>query len=397
MAEDPANGTTPAGSAPATTAAPPPVPLPAQPVPLQLTQARVPLDEAGEAFTVADPSGRLPIVVLPSQPFRIRNGFVIAGAVAIVVALVFDTDIVVRGGLIGVGVIAIFLGVFQSFIVPVPEGARALLLRGGRYQRTLGAGRHVVPPWIVVSHVVTMREIPFDALAGAVSTADNVRVDVDVLFTFTIDAPERFVFAISAPDFDQVCQASALDAIRMLVRGKRAGEILDLSAEDTTTLRTVIGEALAPYGVVVQRVVIIHVQPPLEFMASLESRRLASVRLDEQTEQHALEERLLADRESLGRQRVAHQRERIELEAANEALRLQNLESRLAAYPNAARRDIEEQRIEVARALAGNTRAMVQVGGNGDVADALIMHTLTDTPPATPIPTPTRAPRRTSK
>ena len=397
MAEDPANGTMPAGSGPVTTDAPPPEPLPAQPVALQLTQARVPLDEAGEAFTVADPSGRLPIVVLPSQPFRIRNGFVIAGVVAIVVALVFDTDIVVRGGLIGVGAIAIFLGLFQSFIVPVPEGARALLLRGGRYHRTLGAGRHIVPPWIVVSHVVTMREIPFDALAGAVSTADNVRVDVDVLFTFTIDAPERFVFAISAPDFDQVCQASALDAIRTLVRGKRAGEILDLSAGDTTTLRTVIGEALAPYGVVVQRVVIIHVQPPLEFMASLESRRLASVRLDEQTEQHALEERLLSDRESLGRQRVAHQRERIELEAANEALRLQHLESRLRAYPNAARRDIEEQRIEVARSLAGNTRAMVQVGGNGDVADALIMHTLTDTPPTTPTAAPTRPPRRTSK
>ena len=397
MAEDPANGTTPAGSAPATTAAPPPEPLPAQPVPLQLTQARVPLDEAGEAFTVADPSGRLPIVVLPSQPFRIRNGFVVTGFVAIVVALVFDTAIAIRGGLIGVGAIAIFLGVFQSFIVPVPEGARALLLKGGRYHRTLGAGRHVVPPWIVVSHVVTMREIPFDALAGAVSTADNVRVDVDVLLTFTIDAPERFVFAISAPDFDQVCQASALDAIRTLVRTKRAGEILDLSSADTTALQSVIGAALTPYGVVVQRVVIIHVQPPLEFMASLESRRLASVRLDEQTEQHALEERLLADRESLGRQRVAHQRERIELEAANEALRLQNLESRLAAYPNAARRDIEEQRIEVARALAGNTRAMVQVGGNGDVADALIMHTLTDTPPTTPTAAPTRPPRRTSK
>jgi regulator of protease activity HflC (stomatin/prohibitin superfamily) len=396
MADDPASEATSAGPAPATTAAPG-EPAPVQPVTLQLTQARVPLDEAGEAFTVADPSGRLPIVVLPSQPFRIRNGFVIAGVVAIVVALVFDTDIAIRGGLIGVGAIAIFLGVFQSFIVPVPEGARALLLKSGRYSRTLGAGRHVVPPWIVVSHVVTMREIPFDALAGAVSTADNVRVDVDVLLTFTIDAPERFVFAISAPDFDQVCQASALDAIRTLVRTKSAGEILDLSSADTTALQSVIGAALAPYGVVVQRVVIIHVQPPLEFMASLESRRLASVRLDEQTEQHALEERLLADRESLGRQQVAHQRQRIELEAANEALRLQNLESRLAAYPNAARRDIEEQRIEVARALAGNTRAMVQVGGNGDVADALIMHTLTDTPPSMPTPAPTRPPRRTSK
>jgi regulator of protease activity HflC (stomatin/prohibitin superfamily) len=395
MASDPAIETASPAPVPATVA-PAGEPTPPPPVPLQLTQARVPLDEAGEAFTMPDASGRLPIVVLPKQPFRIRNGFVLAGVIAIILALVFETDIAIRGALLSAGAIAIFLGVFQSFIVPVPEGARALLLKGGRYHRTLGAGRHIVPPWIVVSHVVTVREIPFDTIAGAISTADDVRVDIDVLLTFTISAPERFVFAISAPDFDQVCQASALDAVRMLVRGKRAGDILDLSSGDTDALRIAIGAALAPYGVEVQRVVIVHVQPPLEFMASLESRRLASVRLDEQTEQHALEERLLADREALTRQRVAHQRERIELEAANEALRLQHLESRLGAYPNAARRDIEEQRIEVARALAGNTRAMVQVGSNGDVADALIMHTLTDTPAVTPSPAPTKPPRRTS-
>ena len=343
-----------------------------------------------------DASGRLPIVVLPSQPFRIRNGFVIAGVIAIVLALLFEINIAVRGGLLGVGAVAIFLGVFQSFIVPVPEGARALLLKGGRYSRTLGAGRHIVPPWIVVSHVVTVREIPFDTPGWAVSTSDDVRVDVDVLLTFTITAPERFVFVISAPDFDQVCQASALDAVRTLVRSKRSDEILDLSTADTDWLQAAIGAALEPYGVEVRRVVIVRVQPPLEFMASRESRRLASVRLDEQTEQHALEERLLADRESLTRQRVAYQRERIKLEAANEELRLQHLESRLAAYPNAARHDVEEQRIEVARSLAGNTRAMVQVGNNADVADALIMHTLTDPPAASP---PSSAPtsRRTSK
>ena len=335
-------------------------------------------------------------MVLPKQPFRIRNEFVIAGVIAIVLALLFELDIAIRGALLGLGVIAIFLGVFQSFIVPVPEGARALLLKGGRYHRTLGAGRHIVPPWIVVSHVVTMREIPFDTLGSALSTMDDVRVDIDLLLTFTIAAPERFVFAISAPDFDQVCQASALDAIRTLVRTKRSDEILDLSSADTAALQTAIGAALAPYGVDVQRVLIINVQPPLQFMASRKSRRLASVRIDEQTEQHALEERLLADRESLGRQRVAHQRERIELEAANEALRLQHLESRLAAYPNAARRDLEEERIEVARSLAANTRAMVQVGSNADVADALIMHTLTDAPPSHSVPAePARPPRRT--
>jgi regulator of protease activity HflC (stomatin/prohibitin superfamily) len=383
MADDPTTQSTEpwaAAGQPATADASP-YPATYQPGAVQLTQARVPLDEAGEALTVPDASGRLPIVVLPKQPFRIRNGFVLAGAVAVVIALLFEVTLAVRGGLLGIGALAIFLGVFQSFIVPVPEGARALLLKSGRYYRTLGAGRHIVPPWIVVSHVVTLREIPFDTLAATMSTSDDVRVDVDALLTFTIAAPERFVFAISAPDFDQVCQAAAIDAIRTLVRAKRADEILDLSADDTAILRTTIGAALDPYGVEVQRVVILRVLPPDQFMASREARRLASVQLDEQVERQALAERLLADRESLERQRVAHQRERIELDAANEALRLQHLESRLAAYPNAARHDVEEQRIDVARALASNTRAMVQVGANSDVADALIMHTLTDTPP----------------
>src|SRR5512134_1696763 len=92
--------------------APPPSDVPPQTY-LQLTQARVPLDQAGEAFTVPDATGRLPIVVLPEQPFRIRNEFVIAGVIAVVVGVVLQLDIAVRTGLIGIGLVAIFLGVFQ--------------------------------------------------------------------------------------------------------------------------------------------------------------------------------------------------------------------------------------------------------------------------------------------
>ncbi len=134
-------------------------------------------------------------------------------------------------------------------------------------------------------------------------------------------------------------------------------------------------------------------------MASRESRRLAAVRRDEQTDKFALEERLLADREALERQRIAAQREQIELEAANESLRLKHMEERLRAFPNASRQDVLDQRIAVARALAGNTRAMVQVGSGGDVADALILHTLTDeivTPEAETAPTNDR-PKRAAR
>jgi regulator of protease activity HflC (stomatin/prohibitin superfamily) len=371
----------------------------------QLTQTRVPLDEAGEAFTVPDVNGRLPIVVLPKQPFRIRNEFVIAGIIAIVIGLFLDIAIAFRGALVGLGAVALFLGVFQSFLVAVPEGARALLLRSGRYHKTIGAGRHVVPPWIVVSHVVTVREIPFEAVASQVPCRDDVRVDLGLLLTFTIVAPEKFVFLISAPDFDQVCLAACLDAARVLVRSKVSAEILDLSGVDTELLRTTIEAAIAPYGVQVGRVVITRVQPPPEYMASREARRLAVVQREEQAERHALAERLLADREALKRQRAIAQRERIELQAANEELRLRHLQDRITAFPLAVRYDVDGQRLDVARSLAGNTRAMVQVGGDRDVADALVVHTLADdanaaaeapAPASGPVPVAkrgTRAPR----
>jgi regulator of protease activity HflC (stomatin/prohibitin superfamily) len=352
-----------------------PAPAPAA-VPLQLTQARVPFDETADALATPDAAGTLPIVVLPLQALRIRNELVAGGVLALVVAVLFDLDIVLRGGLLALGLILIVLGVFRSFMVPVPEGAQAILLRRGRFHRTLGPGNHIVPPWIIVSHFVTTRETPFDAPALEVPTRDDVRTNVDIMVTIRIAAPERFVFTISAPDFDQVCQATCQEAVRLLVREKDSDEVLDMGDADAERLRTGIGAGLAPYGVEVVRVVLTHVTPPMEFVASRESRRLASVHRAEEQENHALALLRQADREALERQTITARRQAIELEAANEVIRLERLEARIRDFPNAMHWDVETQRLDVARALAANTRAMVQVGPAADVAASLLMHTL---------------------
>jgi len=249
--------------------------------------------------------------------------------------------------------------------------------------QTLGPGNHWAPPWIIVSHIVTTRETPFDAPAVSIPTKDNVRTNVDILMTFTISAPEKFVFTISAPDFDQICQATCQENVRLLVREKDSDDVLDLGEADSERLRAGIEATLAAYGVGVVRVVVTHVMPPMEFVASRESRRLAAIQRAEEEEHHALAVLRQRDREELDRQRIAARREAIELEAANEVTRLERLESRIHEYPNALKWDVETQRLEVARALAANTRAMVQVGPQGDVAASLLMHTLPDngTPP----------------
>jgi len=360
----------------------------ASPSPLanQLTQVRVPLSDTAEALSTPDSAGRLPIIVLPEHALRIRNEFVVAGLIAIVVGLFLDLDLGPRTGLFAIGGLLIVLGVFRSFRVPVPEGSRAILLKGGKFSRTLGPGNHWAPPWIIVSHIVTSRETPFDAIAMETPTSDDVRTNVDILMTFRIESPEKFVFTISAPDFDQICQATCQQAVRLLVRDKTSDGILDMRVEDADRLRTAIGAALEPYGVLVVRVVVTHVLPPLEFIASRESRRLATLQRAEEQEQHALALVRQKDKEELLRVTIEARREAIELEAANEVARLERLEARIRDYPNAMHWDVESQRLEVARSLAGNTRAMVSVGQGGDVASALIRHTLPEDglPPVVP-------------
>ena len=92
-------------------------------------------------------------------------------------------------------------------------------------------------------------------------------------------------------------------------------------------------------------------------MASLEARRLAVVQQAEQAETHALNRRRAADVIDLQRQREEERRKLIELDAANELRRLELLQERLEAYPHAARWDFDSERLDVARALAGNDRA----------------------------------------
>ena len=71
-------------------------------------------------------------------------------------------------------------------------------------------------------------EIPFDIPVVDAPTRDNVRSGVDSLVTFAIVDAYRFVYSISATDFDQVFQASCQDALRGLIRQVDALQVADL-------------------------------------------------------------------------------------------------------------------------------------------------------------------------
>ena len=360
----------------------------------QLAQVRAAIEEATEVFGRKDASGRTPIVVIPKRQNRIRWGLIILGVLILVggTTAAGATD---NGGLgllaVVLAVLFVLFGALRAFYIQVPEGVNALLARGGKHISTVGAGLHFIPPWVVVSHLVTRREIPYDAPVKEAPTKDNVRAAIDTSITFMVTDPYRFVYGISASGFDQVFQAACQDALRSMVRLVTSDQVNDLARQETAGLRTALGADVEQYGVTITKINITDARPPAEFLRSQEARQLAVLQRAEQSEQQALAQRRQADQEALGRQQViarverereelqiqvqqAEARRRIaELDAEAELLRLQRVEEGLRNNPLAAQRELQLGQLEVARALAGNSRAVLQVGGADDLVRAFVM------------------------
>ncbi len=371
----------------------------------QLTQARVPLEEASLAFSTRDEDGKLPIILVPTQLLRVRNELLIAAAVIFVSGLFLGrlfnmSNLVILAYIISP--IVLLLGLLPAFLVRVPEGTKALLTRGGRYLRTVNPGLHFLPPWIIVSHLVTQREIPFDVPIVGAPTKDNVRATVDTLFTIRIRDPYQFVFNISAIDFDQVLQAICQDTLRAFVRTITSYEVMDLKNANVGHLLELLNSDMDSYGVEMRKIEITFAQPPAEFMRSQETRQLAVLQQEEQKEMQALAIRRQIDADALAFQQVAAQLEREkemlqlalqkaairrqveELEAETEEFRLARMNERMSQYPEAWVWEKELVRLEVARALAGNTRAMLQLGEASDITRAFLVRDVLQNTPVPP-------------
>jgi len=335
----------------------------------QLAQVRVPLEDAGAVFESRDASGRTPVVLLPLRNLRIRwDLLAIAGGLLLfgIVTLLFNWNFLLTvAGFAAAAVLAV-LGLTSAFFVRVPEGTNAMLVQSGRHLGVLAPGPHVVPPWIVVSHVVTRRQVPFALPRVEAPTQDNVSATLDAFATFSIADPALFVYSIAVPDFDLVLQAACAQATRSLIREQSWSSMLDLSTNQAEALRSAIDADVRPYGVHIDHLNITHARPDSAFLQAEGARQLAIVQRAEQTERQALAERRQRD------------------EGALIDLRLSHLEQALEHYPAAANWEWQGAQLEVARALASNGRAVLQLGRPTDVLSALLMQQQQQAPSGVP-------------
>jgi regulator of protease activity HflC (stomatin/prohibitin superfamily) len=339
---------------------------------IQLTEvAGSPLD-AGEIIERRDAYGRVPVMVRIRRQPPIQMGAVLLAVALAASGLLLPLALALRAVIIVAAVVAVVVGFISRIFLRIPPGSVGLVMKAGRHDRVLGEGAHRVNPILALTHIITTREIAFDVPVNEVRSSDGIGVSVDLMLTLQITEPVRFAYTISTGDLDQLVHATCQDAVRTLVRGIEALGALDLGTAEADTLRARIDGTLEAYGVDVRAVAFTRVTLPEPLTASLEAQRLSSVQLAEQASSYTLDRQRLADKASLVSQEAESRRAAVEHDAIAEAVRLAKLEERLAANPHAARYDMEMARLRIAQQLAGNSRAVVSLGGADLMTGALL-------------------------
>src|SRR6187431_2159534 len=183
--------------------------------------------------------------------------------------------------MIGVGSLLVFVAlailvliIVAKTAVVVPQQNAYVVERLGRYSGTLGAGFHILMPFLdVIRYRHSLKEGAYDIPAQVCITRDNVQVGVDGVLYMKVLNAERASYGIS--DY--------LFAITQLAQTTLRSEIgkidLDKTFEERTNINlsvvTELDKASEPWGVKVLRYEIKNITPPHDILAAMEKQMRA--------------------------------------------------------------------------------------------------------------------------
>ncbi len=158
--------------------------------------------------------------------------------------------------------------------VVVPQQNAYVVERLGRYQRTLGAGLHILLPFVdVVRYRHSLKEMAVDIPEQICITRDNVQVGVDGVIYMKILDPERASYGVLDYGF-------AISQLAQTTLRSEIGKIdLDRTFEERTTINSLVVQELDkasdPWGVKVLRYEIKNINPPQDVLAAMEKQMRA--------------------------------------------------------------------------------------------------------------------------
>jgi len=258
----------------------------------------------------------------------------------------------------------ILFSLARAAVYKIRPYEKGLHLRGGRFIDIDEPGWHIQIPFVdtVIVVVVIERSGTIDSLAAM--TADDVTMDVSLLYTYKVVDPVRYQLEVLDPD--AIVAGFVKGTLRDVVNTRHMDEVMHSRAEINTEVITILQEKEQQYGVEFILVQIQNAAPPAEVVNAIKNRMVAE-QLQEQAAAEAEQQRTLADSQFYTAQKEAdgeaYQITKL-AESQAEALRiiLQELE---------AKGILGEQYIQVliAQALRENSKWIISDGETMPIID----------------------------
>ncbi|HLJ56117.1 MAG TPA: SPFH domain-containing protein [Chthonomonadaceae bacterium] len=158
-----------------------------------------------------------------------------------------------------VGILFLLLIISSAFKV-LSNWERAVVLRLGKYNRTVGPGMIFLLPWVDRAYRVDTRIVTLDVPRQEMMTKDNVPVTVDAIVLFNVIDPNTAILKIE--NYARTTNLIAQTTLRSTIGQAELDELLSQRERINEHLKKVIDEQTEPYGVKVTAVEVRDVSLP---------------------------------------------------------------------------------------------------------------------------------------
>jgi len=196
----------------------------------------------------------------------------------------------------------ILFSLARAAVYKIRPYERGLHLRGGKFVNVDDPGWHVQIPFVdtVIIINVIERSGMIDSLAAM--TADDVTMDVSLLYTYKVTDPVRYQLEVWDPD--AIVAGFVQGTLRDVVNTRHMDEVMHSRTAINAEVIAILQQRQSQYGVEFVLVQIQNASPPAEVVDAIKNRMVA-VQLQEQAEAEAQQQKTLADSQYYATQKQA--------------------------------------------------------------------------------------------
>lgn len=277
--------------------------------------------------------------------------------------------------LVSLIIAAALFSLARAAIYKIRPYERGLHLRGGSFVGIDQPGWHFQIPYVdtVIGLNIAERPVTIDKLAAM--TADDVTMDISLLYTYRVIDPVRYALEVTDPD--QIVAGFVQGTLRDVVNTRNMNDVMHRRAEFNQELITALQKKESRYGVEFVLVQIQNASPPEEVVSAIKEKMVAT-QLQEKAGTDAARQQILADSEFYSAQKKAEgDAYQITKLAEAEAQRITLSSKAQAESLSAILKELEgkgplaEQYIQVliAQELRQNSKWIISNGGTMPVID----------------------------